>query len=539
MRPLIFNVLNDKVSSEALLQKLYVCRHPSLPLTLYCYNKKKKVKSDFTDAVDECRGLVLENATLNTVAWSLNAFPSLPGTEKAVFLGGSRSRAAETRVCYRVETKEDGSMLTLFHYREWMLCTRHTFCEFDEVYQRGFLEAVQCATLNEFAQKCALRTNVTYAFELCSLRNRIVRRYDEPTVFLLAGHERETHRELSCGELDELVGRYGVTSVRRPHAVDNVSIEDVRCMMSEAERNHELFEGFVLRPMHVLHVRMKVKSRVYKAAHDLRYRGWVKATPRLLLPLVARGYEHVLALIDECRRDGAELRSRWQLVKDVLQRSGKVIDANLDWEATSAIAEELFAEPDVVNGIEWKHDCLACRADACYQKPADDTDGLASAKPVAPSKKGGDQMWKVWCYCGNEMQCVRLKHDNLYTRRCICGVAFEVLIYGTGTLLWMCDACGCTHESHQQATVLDGNAKDRGQPLGVPASEECKKLRLHAHWLMAKAQERYGLSKSDIYRRLCKILKLPGARMHMAVMGMTQCLRVIRVLETDPFSTDK
>lgn len=81
----------------------------------------------------------------------------------------------------------------------------------------------------------------------------------------------------------------------------------------------------------------------------------------------------------------------------------------------------------------------------------------------------------------------------------------------------MCDdnLCECTHEV-DQITLF---------PLGIPASEYCKTLRLYIHDLIRLKRD---LTKDECYRQISLITGRSLEDTHMAKMGISDCIKVIK-----------
>lgn len=561
--------------------KLFVNRHPYLPFVQLCYDNNRSESSLLSD---QCRGLIVDEQTWDVVAWGFDRF------KKA-------SNFSKKFVVSTVQVKEDGSLLFLFNYKgSWMLSTRHTFC--DQPSERVYVEAFASAIgydyrivrvefdtfLSQFANSLQLSPDFTYSLELCSPQTRIVRPYDQPTIFLLAAHNKHNHQELSQDALDAIVTSAKLPSFKRPITVGrDLSIKKAIWLLREWEKNHELFEGFVLLMNDGR--RLKLKSQTYKLAHDLRYRGWIKATPITLIGFVLRDQTNVLDMLRQTRHDFDEFQTRWYFLKHIvdvvvnetscLWRSwiNKNVSSSIQkledfhvWlseqdckQTTKELCLKkwsLFREARPIEGDEeeepvWK-DIFANYENTFVESFFDDKasshwalsqtvvkeyccvdpdklsdiffDKKSGVTSLAPFKI--ENGWFVTCYCGKYMDCKRLKYDHIYYDKCPCGDVIGTYLYPSGSLLYVCEECGCTHECYQTDNIYDGKQVMKGQPLGLPASKNLKTVRLYLHHLLDKK----FATKKDMYDWISQTLSLPPDVCHIAQLNLFQCEQIIRHL---------
>lgn len=274
---------------DALVQKLSLrtARHPVLPLVILNYDQIHSPKRHAV--VRECRGLTLELDSWDVVARGFPRFFNYAEDQNAPF-------DWDDFVC---ENKEDGSLMLLYNYRgNWLLNTRGSFASGEiapgagKTWEEVFYEAL----LNETGID-GLDKRYTYVFELCSPYNRVVRRYAEPTLFLLSAFHNATG-----SELHECAVGFAATvlGVHRPGRIDITPSHDgcpddcYADMVAWLDGHDDpTFEGFVLRDRHGR--RLKVKSKRYVALHHLKNNGNVFLAKNLL-PLVMKG-EHAELLL--------------------------------------------------------------------------------------------------------------------------------------------------------------------------------------------------------------------------------------------------
>ena len=152
---------------------IIVGKHETEPLVVLNYSQFDSPK--LNDVVRECRGLVLEKDTWNTVAV---AFPRF-------FNWGEVMDEADDFNWnnFYVNSKEDGSLMLVYYYNgEWRLNSRGSF---------GNAECNGCGkTWRELAWDLVddktplMDKGCTYVFEFCSVFNKVVRNYDDRKLFL-------------------------------------------------------------------------------------------------------------------------------------------------------------------------------------------------------------------------------------------------------------------------------------------------------------------------------------------------------------------
>lgn len=251
--------------------------------------KYEQFESDRRDpVVRECRGLVLDAANdFAVVAKPFNRFfePQQIPEEAALYDWST----AEARV------KEDGSLAILYYHDGWwQVNTSGSF-------GLGPVEAGKPETWRELFWRVApfgLHSlkgleNLTLIFELCTLQNKVVRVYREPTLRLLAANVVESgefSHEIAYGlaltDLAESLGvkRPGIVGYPRSH-------EQALVYATCAAKGDPTFEGVVV--LNKYGQRLKIKLDPYKALAHMKERG--VDHPRTLVPLAGRpeAFEHL------------------------------------------------------------------------------------------------------------------------------------------------------------------------------------------------------------------------------------------------------
>ena len=224
----------------------------------------------FHPIMDECRALILRKGTWEVMARSFDRFYNVG--EGDGWKGRDVTQA-------RIETKHDGSLMSLYHDRQkWCVSTRKkAFAEGQTTYGRVFSEiffGIVDPQRFDFGQ------DMTWVLELCGPENRVVTRYDEPQVFLIGGRHNSSGRELSGTELDNAAT---ATGIPRPKHYQAKTFEEVQAL---ADAMPALDEGFVLvwENSEGSHFRLKCKNTAYLAIAHMRDNGII--APKHVLQLV-------------------------------------------------------------------------------------------------------------------------------------------------------------------------------------------------------------------------------------------------------------
>jgi len=208
--------------------------------------------------IKECRGLIIDIITLKPVSRTFNRFFNLNENERDNF----NSFRLE-----RVEEKADGSLISVYWYDDkWNIATRGTAYAEGETntgitYHQLFLNIIG-VPLDEF-MKDQFR-NESYTFELCSVYNKVVKLYTEPTIYLLNAVEVITGIERNKDSLDCIAD---TLNVKRP----NIYNIDFASIISSFEQFPATEEGYVLIDMEGN--RVKVKNPAYVNLHHLKGNG--------------------------------------------------------------------------------------------------------------------------------------------------------------------------------------------------------------------------------------------------------------------------
>lgn len=288
-----------------------VYRHPTLPLVGLKYSSIDSPKVH--PVVRECRGIVLDES--DGFALAAKGFSRFfnAGEVAEEFREFNWSNFSCTE-------KVDGSLILLFFYQGgWRVNTSGSF-GLREVYGSGktweglFWEVAAL-------EAGGLRAGLTYVFELCTPYNKVVRRYERPTVFLLSVFDGL--REFSPRDADIEAATIGSP---RPETYDFESREEIAAFLLEKEGSDMTFEGVVVRDDKDL--RFKVKTKTYCALHHLKDNGNI-FNPKRLVPLVLAGeVDEVVAYLPEVREaaEGVKktLEEHWDGLLTAWRRYAKI-----------------------------------------------------------------------------------------------------------------------------------------------------------------------------------------------------------------------
>jgi len=251
-------------------------RHPTKPLVILNYDQIDSPKTN--PVVRECRGLILNSLTHELVARSFRRFFNWGELQDEM------ARFDFTN--FVVETKEDGSLANIYNFgNEWCTNTRGSFAqdnmEFqDFTWEQGMLRAMGVQSRSDLDR--VLPNDVNYVCEFCSPWNKVVRRYEEPQMFLLTAFSGI--KELTPDECDELA-KATHHVFRRPERFHFTSMEQVQEYLTAQAAADPTYEGVVIRDPND---RWKLKSPTYLGLHRMKGNNNIW-NPKHLLPFIMTG----------------------------------------------------------------------------------------------------------------------------------------------------------------------------------------------------------------------------------------------------------
>jgi hypothetical protein len=480
--------------------KMKVCYHSEMPILILNYNNIRSPKNNVK--VDTCRGIVIENHSWKIISKGMDRFYQINKQPNP------RSKIQFTSA----EIKEDGTLLHLFCYNGiWLLSTRHNFGDdfLDNSLKMTYIQLFEQICNNELQELGSnLDPSITYCLEMCSEHNRIIRKYITPVIYLLACYRDGI--ELDITEVDHELNKINkinnINNWLRPKSYLIKSIEDCNEVLQCESNTDPLFEGLVIRDANG--GRYKLKNNLYLEVHKLKYRGWILALPELCSSIIQKSNGKMNLIYEALSHN----RSKYDMI-EYKKRFDIIINSNDD----DIINMNMKVDPF----IDKYHDKKYCISDI----PLYSSQGIAEKVPIY-----NGLFWEVTCYCGAEMKLHRIKNDYLMYKRCPkCNVDFDIHVYTTGTLIWLCTSCNLTHDAHQNDFLIDSIKK--GQPTGIPCSMECKNLRLATHQILSEIGKIAGLNRTETYSLLANLLKMPRESAHMALFNTEMCYNAICLLK--------
>ena len=235
-----FRDLVDALQSARAERLVYEQTGPN-GLRLYCYSSSCVYDGKWNDATLIARGLVLDMENETVVA---TPFPK--------FFNALERGESIPDLPFETLEKVDGSLIIIFwHAGEWRTATKGTF---------GSSQASWAAARLNGSDLSALSRGTTYLAEAVYAENRIVVRYDQDELVMLAAYD-EAGAELSYATLRETADRLGWRTAVR-HGYKSLSQ-----LMAEANDLPADAKGFVVRFDDGM--RLKIKGAEYRRIHAL------------------------------------------------------------------------------------------------------------------------------------------------------------------------------------------------------------------------------------------------------------------------------
>lgn len=292
---------NNSLDELANQFHLNVKHHEELPLVILNYDQIDSPRNH--PISNECRGLILEKDSWEIVARSFNRFFNL---------GEYRNQDDEFEwQGSHAQDKEDGSLMTLFKYKDQFLwSTRGSFA--DKPVNVG------CKPWSYYAWECVkpnavpsvfdsfgvIENRLTLVFEFCSPYNKIVRRYAKPQLFLLTANDNWRMQEVEREIVDDVASELGVSRPKNHFFRD---VEHVQAHLDEVSASDKTYEGVVVRDR--TGKRLKIKSREYLVLHRLCNNGNIMSVKGLIPLLFDKDLEaEVLAYYPEVLKNYDELK---------------------------------------------------------------------------------------------------------------------------------------------------------------------------------------------------------------------------------------
>lgn len=257
-----------------------VVRHPEYPLLMLNYGLRTPHMFKTSDIVRECRSLVLEDETWQVAGRSFLRF----------FNAGEPTQLPFDWSSFSTYSKEDGSLMLLFNYRDqWIVTTRRSFAQgcpngLDRTWQSLFNELVSAGCYDDLCK------DMTYVFEYCSPWTQVVHYHETPKLFLLAAFDNDDGTEYCDRMLDVTAEQLGV---QRPIQFLFNSLDDLNRHMDTVSDLVPTFEGFVIQDRDGN--RLKIKSESYLRLHRLFNNNLVHSKEAVLELILSEEIDEALA----------------------------------------------------------------------------------------------------------------------------------------------------------------------------------------------------------------------------------------------------
>jgi hypothetical protein len=292
--------LDDLVSEFA----IRVTAHPDFPNIAILNYDQIESRPKTHPIIKECRALVLDTRTFDIAARSFPRFFNFGEAPEEIKDFDFSN--------FIVQEKCDGSLCLIFFFEgHWHANTRGSFAVdpiatgVNMTWREAFCKAMGITTLSELDGE--LDRSITYVAEFCSPFNKIVRRYEQPTMYLLTTFRQ--HEELPIEETEAWTERWPV--FKKATRYNFRSIEEIQDFLLEQSKNDPTFEGVVIRDRQNL--RSKIKNPKYLALHAMRGESDNLFHPKHLLPFIMDGGDDELLLyFNEVRPQFFELKSKVQ-----------------------------------------------------------------------------------------------------------------------------------------------------------------------------------------------------------------------------------
>lgn len=542
---------------------LYYKTHSNFDIAILHYGKSAHTNK--TSNFDSCRGLVVElTPPFKIVSRGFDRFTPKQEDLKT------------TLNVKKVTVKEDGSMMMMFKYDDkWMLSTMYDFADgplafSEKTYAELFMQIIN-QPLDDFANNLVdqfpnSNDIMTICFEMCSLENRVIKPYETPTLFLTSVYgstDGNTEFDIPSG----IVLCPNVNVVDQVEFPQTLTVAEAYARVNEIAKSSQsnlMFEGVVVQTIDGK--RIKIKNSYYYTHHYLKYKGWTKCSPEIMVPLIIKDLDEqiITNVIESCPHDrelvGRELRKRRDYYKHImnleLEKIKLAVSTVMTNSENNSMQVKNYAEAlkqcdtnlfTLWSGLffalfknKFDYNEYPKYFESNIKRVFDKSDPFLStthckhcceftndyATTIANNINqldplNGRSTDPYMCHCGSPMKLTELRTELHRYMSCHCGENYGYLTYGCWTNIMLCTdpLCTCTHEvnTHTQ------------KPLGLPASDLCKSLRLEIHEIMNSS----GLSKDVCYDIIQKLIGRSKDETHMAKFNIDDCLKVLISLQSE------
>ena len=315
------------------------------------------MKQVLSDKYLECRGLVLEKDTWSIVAKPMTKFFNWDEVD----VQGAKYPNLDKRQFdfsnFITQSKEDGSLMVLYYYKaRWMLNTRTAFLNTEvpcKVMMSGVYEIYAEKVIEVFVNtlgsdiKCLddmerfLNVEHTYCFEYCTQLNRIVRNYNQNTIFLLSITDNKSLKELHNEEFDKVAALIGAV---RPEDYQLKTLDAIVQAMKEIITKDPSLEGFIIKDVNGSRWKISIS---YFFFHHIRNDNMRTPYPKDLVPLILQGEGTELFSILEVNGFIAELHEvqlQWKFCEERLKKAWEMLKKDWQTVINIEISEEFDKE---------------------------------------------------------------------------------------------------------------------------------------------------------------------------------------------------
>jgi hypothetical protein len=414
---------------------------------------------------------------------------------------------------------------------------------------------------------------------MCSPFNRIIRPYPIPTLFLIAafGGENGNHEiPVPTSISFHSCNVHLISEVIFPEAL---SFGEAIDRVKEICRDEFTFEGIVLQTDQG---RIKVKNPYYKAQHTLKYRGWVKGTAQLLIPLlldqedptmlekivgnvltcvngdplfhaeikkrishysqfIEEEWRKVKVVVDHLSEDRRQWKDRGEFVREIKNKfsTEKYFDrwGNLFLELFQRYreSESTISLQDLLGRSLFARHFLSSLDKLCPPGSVDPFLDASHPPRCCQLTEGNlpNLLQQIQLTCAD-------RNDGLSQSReqCYCGQEMRVKRLRRDITRYRYCHCGAAYGylTYPSGSWL-GTCSDPAclcthevhqktqESMGRPASFLCKTLRLSIHELIDR--RRGQLSKDQCYSIVSSIVGKSREETHMALFGVSECIEVL------------
>ena len=550
------NDIYCKFHNISTCEQIYINYHYTEPLIIIKYKKTPDLNN--FKSINLC--LILEKNNYKIIGSSFHEF-------------NEKKFEMDEKINVNTATiKEDGTQLLLFKYKnKWMCSTTYKFLsdkiddEMDDNIQQSLDEIIK-QPLDEFGEKLynyyqkiynhniiKLEESVTFCFEMCSSKNKIIKNYEKAYLYFL-GIFRNKKNEQTHLRPSDISSKFNmIDCLKEINFKNNTTYKQILKKMELMSLADIDFEGIILETNEG---KFKIMNPDYEIQHHLKYNGWSSCTPELIVPLILNKKKEILNRTSKCVNDlvfDYEIHERiheyiYRIEKEyetLLMVIAELVQINYNskeeyveilknnypnimliwddflydiYENIKNInkKDSMYFNNKFVNFIKQninkifqndiflnnKHSKICCKMTT--QTIPENLDEYLN---------NGMSISKNICYCGEKIIIKQLTQNITRYKFCHCGSAYGYTKYDCFTWLGMCSdpECLCVHEVDPITHKI----------IGFPASTMCKNLRLNVKELikLTKSNETNESTKSNETKQIDKT--------EVENLGISECIELL------------